>query len=157
MTTYADNDTETWPDNGEQDHEACLFQAGPAPSVPIVSASLLFRRNDGIFFFMEHATRQSAVDYLASTDIPNYTAQANAYAATSKLPQVFMGSSPGIQVILVQGTAPPPAEQMTTFGPGPKRMTKTILIKPSQLSFIDRAWADIATGPTDKPHVYKLV
>jgi hypothetical protein len=36
-------------------------------------------------------------------------------------------------------------------------MTKTILLKPSQLGFIDMAWDDIATGPTDEPHVYKLV
>jgi len=166
MTTLQEFTTqqqeETWPDNGEQGHDGCLFQAGSIPAPPIVSASIWVRRSDGVFFFVTHATRQSAVDYLESlnlpTAIPDYTTAANLqYAVAAQLPQMFMGASPIIQVILVKGTTPPPEEQMRRTAYGTVKTTKTIVLKPTQLmTFINMPWQDIATAQIEG-HMYKLV
>lgn len=162
MPTFDKQEREFWPDDGEQGHEACLFNAGAIPALPVVSAGIWIRRSDGIFFFVEHDTRQSAVDYLASLQlhqtIPDYWAAANTQAAVSgQVPQMFMGGSPNIQVILVKGTKPPPAEKQANMRRGPPTMTRTILVRPSQLmTFINRVWDDIATEHVED-HVYKLV
>lgn len=163
MTTASANyDSETWPDHGEQGHESCLFNAGAAPTAPVVSASIWVRRSDGVFFFVEHATRQSAVEYLASLKlkdaIPDYTVSSTAqHAATSQLAQVMMGGGGAHHVILVKGTTPPPAEQLGSLHGGPVRMSKTILLKPSQLmTFVKFPWDEIATEHIEA-HMYKLV
>lgn len=160
-TTPVPQDQETWPDKGEQGHDGCLFNAGAIPAAPVVSASIWVRRSDGVFFFVEHDTRQSAVDYLSSLRlkqaIPDYTEAPTAqHAATSQLPSVFMGGGGAHQVILIKGTTPPPAERLGNLFGGPIRMTKTILLKPSQLmTFVNIAWDDIFTEHIEA-HVYRL-
>lgn len=154
-----EQEQETWPDKGEQGHDGCLFNAGAIPATPVVSASIWVRRSDGVFFFVEHDTRQSAVDYLSSLRqaIPDYTEAPTAqHVATSQLESVFMGGGGAHQVILIKGTTPPPAERLGNLFGGPTRMTKTILLKPSQLmTFVNIAWDDIFTEHIEA-HVYRL-
>ena len=131
-------------------------------NLPVVSASIWVRRSDGVFLFVQHDTRQSAVDYLSSLKlhqaIPDYIeALAAQDAATSECDKIFMGAGNAHQVILVKGTTPPPPEKLSTFFNGPPRMTKTLLLNSSQLmTFVNVPWEEIATEQIDD-HVYKLV
>jgi large subunit ribosomal protein L40e len=133
----------------------------PSQTMPDVGASLWVRRCDGVFLFVKYDTRQSAVDYLSSHKlheaIPGYTVDPTAEnAATSECPQIFMGGSGGHQVILVRGTTPPAAEKLFNLFGQPPKMTKTLLLKPSELmTFINFPWEEIATVQIED-HLYRL-
>jgi hypothetical protein len=133
----------------------------PSQTIPDVGASLWVRRCDGVFLFVKYDTRQSAVDYLSSHKlheaIPGYTVDPTAEnAATSECPQIFMGGSGGHQVILVRGTTPPAAEKLFNLFGQPPKMTKTLLLKPSELmTFVNFPWEEIATVQIED-HLYRL-
>jgi hypothetical protein len=132
------------------------------PCLPVVGASIWVRRCDGVSFFVQHDTRQSAVDYLRSLKlhqaIPDYIeAPAAQDAATSECREIGMGAGAAHQVILVKGTTPPPPEKMFNLFGRPPRMTKTLLLKPSELmTFVNFPWDEIETEQIED-HVYKLV
>jgi hypothetical protein len=93
---------DAYPDNGEQGHDACLFNPG-GPQLPIVDFTLLVEQQNGINLLVYLITRQSAVDLaitlptgtkykIVPTHTPKLTDAINIIVKPSQLPY-FIGKA----------------------------------------------------------------
>lgn len=145
-------DDDTYPDNGEQGHEACLFQPGSLPSPLTHDTTLqLTQLHDLPTLIVRLPTRQEAAD-LAVT-LMDYTDKSGSLLFFQALVNVVQSRT---KEILVAGTDL--IHVSVLCGHTSKENKPHLLVRPCQLRrFIGLPLDEIAHEATAEPNVFRLV